>query len=65
MAQDAATDLSAVAHTRTYLAAFEQARATADNAAALKTAMEARFPNLGMGVALDIGAKVVTGEMAW
>ena len=28
-------------------------------------AMEARFPNLGMGVALDIGSKVARGEMKW
>jgi hypothetical protein len=27
--------------------------------------MEARFPGLGMGVALDIGSKVATGEMKW
>jgi len=33
--------------------------------AALKSAMEARFPGLGMGVALDIGSKVATGEMKW
>jgi hypothetical protein len=31
----------------------------------LKAAMEARFPNLGMGVALDIGSKVAKGEMKW
>ena len=34
-------------------------------AAALKGAMEARFPGLGMGVALDIGSKVAKGEMKW
>jgi hypothetical protein len=31
----------------------------------LKAAMEARFPNLGMAVALDIGSKVAKGEMKW
>ena len=31
----------------------------------LKAAMEAKFPGLGMGIALDIGAKVAKGEMKW
>ncbi|MCQ4161600.1 MBL fold metallo-hydrolase [Roseomonas sp. GC11] len=65
MAPGAAVDLSAVAHTRAYLLAFEEELARAANGAALKAAMEARFPGLGMGVALDIGAKVATGEMKW
>jgi hypothetical protein len=29
------------------------------------TAMDARFPNLGMGVALAIGSKVNKGEIKW
>jgi glyoxylase-like metal-dependent hydrolase (beta-lactamase superfamily II) len=61
----AATDLSAVEHTKAYLITFEEELAKAPNAAALKAAMEARFPGLGMGVALDIGAKVAKGEMKW
>ena len=61
----AATDQTAIAHTRAYLLAFEEELAKAQDAAALKAAMAARFPNLGMGVALDIGAKVATGEMQW
>ncbi|HEY5819088.1 MAG TPA: MBL fold metallo-hydrolase, partial [Mesorhizobium sp.] len=39
--------------------------AKAKDGAALKAAMEARFPSLGMGVALDIGSKVAKGEMKW
>lgn len=65
MVPGAATDLSAVEHTKTYLLAFEEELAKAPNAAGLKAAMEARFPGLGMGVALDIGSKVATGEMKW
>ena len=65
MAPDAAVDLSAIEHTRKYLLAFEEELAKAADAAALKSAMEARFPNLGMGVALDIGSKVAKGEMKW
>ena len=60
-----ATDASAIAFTKTYLLAFEEELAKAKDAASLKAAMEARFPNLGMGVALDIGSKVATGEMKW
>ncbi|WP_369944475.1 MBL fold metallo-hydrolase [Xanthomonas medicagonis] len=62
---DAATDLSAIAHTKAYLLAFEEELATAKGAASLEAAMEARFPNLGMGIALEIGAKVANGEMPW
>jgi glyoxylase-like metal-dependent hydrolase (beta-lactamase superfamily II) len=61
----AATDLSGIEHTKAYLLAFEEELAKAKDAAALKAAMEARFPNLGMGVALDIGSKVAKGEMKW
>lgn len=61
----ATTDLTAVAHTKAYLLAFEEEIGKAADAAALKTAMEARFPGLGMGVALDIGSKVAKGEMKW
>ena len=65
MVADAATDLSGVAHTKAYLLAFEEELPKATDAAALKAAMEARFPGLDMGVALDIGSKVAKGEMKW
>lgn len=65
MVPDAKTDLSGVAHTKSYLLAFEEELGKAADSAALKAAMEARFPGLGMGVALDIGAKVAKGEMKW
>ncbi|MBR0725596.1 MBL fold metallo-hydrolase [Bradyrhizobium manausense] len=65
MSPGVAVDLSAVEHTRKYLLAFDEELAKATDAAALKAAMEARFPNLGMGVALDIGSKVAKGEMKW
>jgi glyoxylase-like metal-dependent hydrolase (beta-lactamase superfamily II) len=65
MTPEASTDLSGVEHTKTYLLAFEEELAKAKDAAALKAAMEARFPGLGMGVALDIGSKVAKGEMKW
>ncbi|MBP1859457.1 glyoxylase-like metal-dependent hydrolase (beta-lactamase superfamily II) [Rhizobium herbae] len=65
MTPEAPTDLSGVEHTIAYLTAFEEELAKNKDAAALKAAMEARFPGLGMGVALDIGSKVATGEMKW
>ena len=65
MMPDAAVDVSAIAHTKAYLIAFDEELAKAKDSAALKAAMEARFPGLGMGVALDIGSKVATGEMKW
>lgn len=65
MTPEAKTDLSGVLHTKAYLLAFEEELAKAANAAALKGAMETRFPGLGMGIALDIGAKVAKGEMKW
>ena len=60
-----ATDSSAITHTRAWLLAFEEELAKAGNAAALNAAMKARFPGLGMEVAIDIGAKVAKGEMKW
>lgn len=65
MAPDSAIDLSCVQYTRTYLLAFEEELERAADATALKVAMESRFPNLGMDVALEIGSKVAKGEMAW
>jgi len=65
MTPEAPTDSSAIAHTRTYLLAFEEELAKASDAASLNAAMKARFPDLGMSVAIDIGAKVATGEMKW
>jgi glyoxylase-like metal-dependent hydrolase (beta-lactamase superfamily II) len=65
MVPDAPTNLSGVEYTRAYLIAFEEELAKAVDAAALNATMKARFPNLGMAVAIDIGAKVATGEMKW
>lgn len=65
MTPESSTDLSGVAHTKAYLVAFEEELAKAKDSAALKSAMEVHFPGLGMGVALDIGSKVATGEMKW
>lgn len=65
MRPEAKTDLSAVQYTRNYLVAFEEEIERAPNSAALKAAMESRFPGLDMGVALEIGSKVAMNEMKW
>ena len=65
MTLESPTDLSGIKHTIAYLRAFEEELAQTKNSAKLKAAMESRFQGLGMGVALDIGSKVATGEMKW
>lgn len=65
MTPNSTTDASAINHTQTWLLAFEEELAKATDSSALNAAMKFRFPNLGMEVAIDIGAKVATGEMKW
>lgn len=65
MAPTAAIDASAIRYTRDYLVAFEEELAKAADSAALIAAMTKRYPTAGMGVALQIGAKVAKGEMKW
>lgn len=65
MTPTAAADASAIKHTKAWLLAFEEELARATDSTALNAAMKARFPGLGMEVAIDIGAKVATGEMQW
>lgn len=65
MAPAAAIDVSAITYTRDYLVAFEEELAKAADSAALVAAMTRRYPTAGMGVALQIGAKVAKGEMKW
>ncbi len=65
MAPGAALDISALEQTIAYLIAFEEELAKANDSASLIAAMNSRFPGLGMDVALNIGAKVATGEMKW
>lgn len=65
MAVNTATDAAALQYTRDYLLAFEEELAKAADSAALIAAMTKRYPDAGMGVALQIGAKVAKGEMAW
>ncbi|MBX9752050.1 MAG: MBL fold metallo-hydrolase [Roseococcus sp.] len=65
MAPGAAMDASALIFTRDYLRAFEEELAKPGDSAALIAAMRARYPTAGLGIALEIGAKVAKGEMRW
>jgi hypothetical protein len=65
LANGAATDASAIAYTSEYLLAFEEELAQAADSASLIAAMNRRYPEAGMAVALEIGAKVAKGEMKW
>ena len=65
MAAGTALDAGAIRYTRDYLARFEAELPKARDGAALIAAMQAAYPKAGLGVALDIGAKVSKGEMKW
>ena len=65
MAPDAAVDVAAILYTRDYLLAFEQELAKAAASADLIAAMIKRYPDAGMIVALQVGAKVAKSELKW
>jgi len=65
MAASAALDAASIAYTRDYLKRFDAEAAKAKDAAALIAAMKAAYPQAGLGIALDIGAKVNKHEMQW
>ncbi len=58
-------DVSQVAFTQTYLQRWDTELKKASDSATLIGAMKAAYPTAGLGIALDIGAKVATGEMKW
>ncbi|KAB2927716.1 MAG: MBL fold metallo-hydrolase [Dechloromonas sp.] len=58
-------DAGGIAHTRDYLRRFDSEAATSSSAAELIGRMQAAYPQAGLGIALDIGAKVIKGEMQW
>lgn len=65
MAPGSALDASAIRYTRDYLRRFDAEAGKARNAAELIAAMKQAYPQAGLGIALDIGAKVNKGEMQW
>jgi glyoxylase-like metal-dependent hydrolase (beta-lactamase superfamily II) len=65
MAPGSALDIGTVRYTRDYLRRFDAEAGKAANAAELIAAMQQAYPQAGLGIALDIGAKVNKGEMKW
>ncbi|WP_406470443.1 MBL fold metallo-hydrolase [Streptomyces sp. NBC_01615] len=62
---DTPADASAITATRDYLTAFEEELGKATDGPALTEALVRRYPDHGMLIAAQIGAKVAKGEMAW
>jgi len=58
-------DMSAVTHTKNYIRFYEEALKTNKTSEALIAALKAKYPALTFDIALQIGAKVNTGEMKW
>ncbi|MGK5531752.1 MBL fold metallo-hydrolase [Streptomyces sp. URMC 129] len=62
---DTPTDASVIAFTRGYLAAFEEELARCGDAEALRAALLRRRPGLAGLLALELGTRAATGEIAW
>lgn len=58
-------DISAVKHTNSYIQFYEEALKTNKTSEELIKAIKAKYPTLTFETALQIGAKVNTGEMKW
>ncbi|MFW0717841.1 MBL fold metallo-hydrolase [Pedobacter sp. N23S346] len=58
-------DISAVQHTKSYIEFYEQALKTNKTSAELIQTIKSKYPDLTFETALQIGAKVNTGEMKW
>ena len=62
---DSMNTLEAVAFSRDYLKIYEKKLAKVSGSEALIEIMNEKFPDAVLPVALEIGAKVATGEMKW
>lgn len=62
---DAPKDIGSVKFSRNYLLDYEKALAKADNSKALIEQVKIKYPDAVLPIALEIGAKVATGEMKW
>ena len=58
-------DISSVNHTKSYIQFYEEALKTNKTSEALISTLKAKYPALTFETALQIGAKVNTGEMKW
>jgi glyoxylase-like metal-dependent hydrolase (beta-lactamase superfamily II) len=62
---ESAFDLSAVKHTKTYIQFYEEVLKTNKTSDAIIAAIKAKYPALTFDIALQLGAKVNSGEMKW
>jgi glyoxylase-like metal-dependent hydrolase (beta-lactamase superfamily II) len=62
---ETAFDITAVNHTKSYIQFYEEALKTNKTSETLIAALKAKYPTLTFDIALQIGAKVNTGEMKW
>lgn len=62
---DSPFEVSAVEHTKRYIQFYEEALKTNKTSEELIKAIKAEYPDLTFETALQIGAKVNTGEMKW
>ena len=62
---ETAFDLTAVQHTKSYIQFYEEALKTNKTSETLIAALKTKYPTLTFETALQIGAKVNTGEMKW
>jgi glyoxylase-like metal-dependent hydrolase (beta-lactamase superfamily II) len=62
---ESAFDLTAVNHTKNYIQFYEEALKTNKTSETLIAALKTKYPTLTFDIALQIGAKVNTGEMKW
>lgn len=63
--EGAAFDLTSVKHTKAYLQFYEEALKTNKTCETLISAVKEKYPDLKFEIALQLGAKVNTGEMKW
>jgi hypothetical protein len=62
---ESAFDLTAVRHTKSYIQFYEEALKSDKTSEALVATLKSKYPTLTFDIALQIGAKVNTGEMKW
>ncbi|WP_221801554.1 MBL fold metallo-hydrolase [Oceanobacter mangrovi] len=65
MAANTELTASAIEYSKDYLANFRQALKQYHSSAEVKAAMQQQYPQAGLGIALELGSKVHTGEMKW
>lgn len=59
------SDISTVKHTKKYIKFYEKALKSNKTSQELVKALKSEYPTLGFETALQLGAKVATGEMKW